>query len=61
MRHLARHLGRHFAATLAAACALAVLPLGAGLLLLLPGKTADAVTVRESGFPFSLEAEEKRI
>ena len=32
MRHLARHLGRHFAATLAAACALAVLPLGAGLL-----------------------------
>ena len=32
MRHLARHLGRHFAATLAAACALAVLPMGAGLL-----------------------------
>jgi stage III sporulation protein AG len=38
-----------------------LLALGAGLLLLLPGKTADTVTVRESGFPFSLEAEEKRI
>ena len=38
-----------------------LLALGAGLLLLLPRKQAEASAQEESGFSFSLEAEEKRI
>ena len=38
-----------------------LLALAAGLLLLLPKRTAEAAVSREEGFPFSLEAEEKRI
>ena len=38
-----------------------LLILAAGLLLLLPRRTAAAADSREDGFPFSLEAEEKRI
>jgi stage III sporulation protein AG len=38
-----------------------LLALGAGLLLLLPRKSASAAEVREREFPYSLEAEEKRM
>jgi stage III sporulation protein AG len=38
-----------------------LLALAAGLLLMLPRHTAEAAASREEAFPFSLEAEEKRI